>query len=471
MRIVIIGAGPVGLGAAYRLQELGLHDWAVYERSDHVGGLASSHTDSAGFTYDIGGHVMFSHYRYFDDLVDRLLGGDHTQLMRESWIWMRGRWIPYPLQNNIRHLPKDELQECLEGLVDVQGADPSQAAHFDQWCELQFGRGIARAFMRPYNQKVWAHPLTAMSKDWIAERVSVVDLKRVLATVVHERDEISWGPNNMFKYPLWGGTGGLYKRFLPHVAAGLRLGREVVAIDPLERTIQLADGSADSYDALISAVPLPELLRRLRGVPGHVFSAAARLSNSHGLVVGVGIRGATPSTKSWTYFPEPDAPFYRVTYLSNYSPNIAPEGHFLLLTETSYSDHKPADRRTIVDQVVDGLVATRLIEPGQRDDIVATHTFDVDYFYPVPTLARDAALAAIQPYLMSLGILSRGRFGAWRYEISNMDHSVMQGVEAVDRLVLGEEERTWTPPPGVQAPLPARLSHAAIRPLEIAAGQ
>ncbi|TMC10030.1 MAG: FAD-dependent oxidoreductase, partial [Chloroflexi bacterium] len=61
-RIVIIGAGPTGLGAAYRLQELGYTNWAVYERSSFVGGLASSQTDAAGFTYDIGGHVMFSHY-------------------------------------------------------------------------------------------------------------------------------------------------------------------------------------------------------------------------------------------------------------------------------------------------------------------------------------------------------------------------------------------------------------------------
>jgi protoporphyrinogen oxidase len=164
-------------------------------------------------------------------------------------------------------------------------------------------------------------------------------------------------------------------------------------------------------------------------------------------VVGVGIEGPCPSDKCWTYFPEADAPFYRVTYLSNYSPNIAPEGHFLLLTETSYSDHKPEDRATIVDRVVDGLVATKLIQPSDRDRIVTTHTADVQYFYPVPTLTRDRALAEIQPYLMSHDIYSRGRFGAWRYEISNMDHSVMQGVEVVDSLLLGEAEKTWTPPP------------------------
>jgi protoporphyrinogen oxidase len=144
-----------------------------------------------------------------------------------------------------------------------------------------------------------------------------------------------------------------------------------------------------------------------------------------------------------------------VTFLSNYSPNMAPEGHTLLLTETSYSDHKPVDRGTIVDQVVEGLLATGLLEPGDQERIVATHTFDVEHFYPVPTLSRDGALAAIQPFLMAHGIRSRGRFGAWQYEISNMDHSVMQGVETVNSLLVDEPEKTWklpeTPVPLIRA--------------------
>ena len=446
MRIVIIGAGPVGLGAAYRLQELGHRDWALYERGEKLGGLASSHTDSAGFTYDIGGHVMFSHYKYFDALVEKMLGADHTRLLRESWIWMRDRWIPYPLQNNIRHLPAAELLECLDGLVDVQGADASSARDFGEWSELQFGAGITRHFMRPYNFKVWAHPLEMMSKDWIAERVAVVDLKRVLANIINERDDLSWGPNNMFKYPLHGGTGGLYGPFRPYVDAGLHLNREVVEVDVRSKTIRLADGSTDRYDFLISAAPIPELLRMIKPFPESAMAATRGLHNSHGLVVGVGIKGPCPSPKCWTYFPESSSPFYRVTFLSNYSPNIAPPGHFLLLTETSYSEHKPVSRSGIVDAVVDGLVATRLITDRQRADIVSTHVFDVEYFYPVPTLDRDGALDTIQTYLLDRGILSRGRFGAWKYEISNMDHSVMQGVEAVDWLLLDKAEETWRPP-------------------------
>jgi hypothetical protein len=113
------------------------------------------------------------------------------------------------------------------------------------------------------------------------------------------------------------------------------------------------------------------------------------------------------------------------------------------LSETSYSEYKPEDKSTIIDRVVDGMIATHLLEEVDRERIASTHLIDVDYSYPVPTVDRNNALATIQPYLMSQDIYSRGRFGAWEYEIGNMDHSVMQGVELVNHWLENEPEVTW----------------------------
>src|SRR3954453_6215965 len=76
-RIVIIGAGPTGLGAGYRLRELGYTNFVILEARDKVGGLASSEKSANGFIYDIGGHVLFSHYEYFDRLFDKVIGDDY----------------------------------------------------------------------------------------------------------------------------------------------------------------------------------------------------------------------------------------------------------------------------------------------------------------------------------------------------------------------------------------------------------
>jgi len=164
-KIVIIGAGPTGLGAGYRLKELGHANFQIYERSSYIGGLASSFTDSAGFTWDIGGHVMFSHYKYYDKCFDDLMGKDYQENMRECWIRMFDRWVPYPFQNNIRYLPKEVTFECLTGLVEAQTKrDYKAAKNFREFIDAVFGDGIAKHFMIPYNFKVWAHPPEMMNK-------------------------------------------------------------------------------------------------------------------------------------------------------------------------------------------------------------------------------------------------------------------------------------------------------------------
>src|SRR5258706_1890994 len=213
-KIVIIGAGPTGLGAGYRLKEQGYKNFQVYDRLSHIGGLASSFKDSAGFTWDIGGHVMFSHYKYYDDVFDKLMGSDFQLNMRESWVRMCDRWVPYPFQNNIRYLPRQITYECLSGLIEAQTRRNHKASrNFDEFIDAVFGDGIAKHFMKPYNFKVWAHPANLMNKEWIGERVAIVDVNRAIKNVVMSSDDFGWGPNNQFKFPLRGGTGGFYRRF------------------------------------------------------------------------------------------------------------------------------------------------------------------------------------------------------------------------------------------------------------------
>ncbi|HLG12627.1 MAG TPA: FAD-dependent oxidoreductase [Dehalococcoidia bacterium] len=445
MRVVIIGAGPTGLGAAYRLQELAHQDWHIYEATSHVGGLASS-VESNGFTYDTGGHVMFSHYKYFDELVDRLLADQYSEISREAWIRMQDRWVPYPFQNNVRYLDVDAAVQCILGLAG-QRENPLDTHNFRDWIVAVFGEGIAEKFMLPYNWKVWAHPLELMDKQWMAERVSVVDLESTLRNVLAEANDSRWGPNATFKFPLRGGTGGLYQPMVPYIRDHLTLNKRVESIDNDRKVVRFSDGDEDQYDVLLSTIPLTELLPRLSAASEEARAAARRLSWSSGLFVGLGVARPCPvEDKCWVYFPEENTPFYRITYLSRYSPYMAPDAnHFSLITETSTSPWKPENRDTIVDQTIDGLIATGILNESDRDLIVDKTLIEAPFAYPTPTLERDAALCVLQPFLMSHDIYSRGRFGAWLYEIGNMDHSVMQGVEFVNQVLLGEQEQTWVP--------------------------
>lgn len=418
----------------------------ILEADDHVGGLATSFTDEAGFTYDIGGHVMFSHYDYYDRLVEKLMGGEFTELQREAWVWMEDRFIPYPFQNNIAGLEPETVLACVAGLVEAQRTEHAPPASFREWVDATFGAGIAEHFMLPYNFKVWATPAELMNHGWIGERVSVVDTASVLRNVILGEPQVAWGPNNTFKYPLKGGTGFLYEGMRRQVEDHLELETPVVAVDPVAKVVRTADGRTWPYDVLLTTMPLNRLVQAMEGVPDRVARAVDGLHWSGSHIVGVGLDRPAGSTKNWIYFPEPDVPFYRVTYLSNYSPYITPEpDQTLLLTETSRSPHKPEDGTTIVERVIDGLVATRLMDDADRDRIATTWLCSPTMTYPVPSVTRDAALGVIQPWLRSQHIWSRGRFGAWLYEIGNMDHSAMQGVEWVDHVLDGAPETVWIP--------------------------
>lgn len=445
MKILILGSGPTGLGAAYHLNKLGHTDWQIFDCNDHVGGLSASFVDDNGFTWDKGGHVLFSHYPYFDQVVAESLGDAYYEHQRESWIRILQTWVPYPFQNNVRYLADDALQECVDGLRNLKG-NPAQARNFREWMDAVFGRGIVRYFMEPYNRKVWGTPLETMSKDWIAERVSMIDLARIERNISEKRDDLSWGPNNTFKFPRQGGTGAIYEGIAVNFRDKIHLNHQMQTVDLARKQVVFSNGRVETYDLLINTTPLDLLVRACNTVPDTVRLASDDLVHNGGLIVGAGFRGRRDDTKCWMYFPEESAPFYRVTNFHNYSPNNVPGGDvdsfFSLMCETTYSPSKPVDKRSIVTETLNGLEGSGLLAPGERERLATAYTIDIPYSYPVPTLGRDTALAVIQPFLESHGIYSRGRFGAWKYEVGNMDHSFMQGVEVIDRLLLGKEERT-----------------------------
>ncbi|MEN6626056.1 MAG: FAD-dependent oxidoreductase [Candidatus Sumerlaeia bacterium] len=449
MKILILGAGPAGLGAARRLVDAGHQDWELWEAEGGPGGLSRSETDEHGFTWDIGGHVMFSHYGTFDSVMDEALGeGGWIDHERESWIRIAGAWVPYPFQYNIHRLPPEDCLRCLKGLLAVHCADGRRPANFEEFIRRSFGEGLAELFMLPYNFKVWAYPPSRLATGWIGDRVAMPDLNKIAESVVMKQDNVSWGPNNTFRFPKFGGTGAIWRA----VAGGLpqeklHFSQRAIRVDSKRRTVTFEDGVQVGYDALITTMPLDELIAMSDLAELRAPAESLKYSSVH--VVGVGLNGKPApdlATKCWMYFPEAVNPCFRVTLFSNYSPSNVPDidRYWSLMGEVSESPAKPVDADAVTDEVVQGMIATGLIE--KRSDVHHTWTRRVERAYPTPALGRDEALHRILPELERHGIYSRGRFGAWKYEVSNMDHSLMQGCEVVNRLLYGSPELTlWFP--------------------------
>ncbi len=453
--IVILGAGPTGLGAAWRLNALGATNWTLLEAAGSPGGLASSVIDPKGFTWDLGGHVLHSHYEVFDRLMEDLLPGGWIEHTRASWVWMDERWVPYPLQNNVWRLPRESVSACLRGLVDAREARSVAPTNFAEWLLASFGRGLCDLFLLPYNRKVWGYDPSHLDVGWMADRVAPVELSRVLEDAVTRREDVGWGPNQRFRFPSAGGTGAIWDALAARLPEKrLRYRKVVTAVDPERRIVVCADGETIPYDRLISSIPLDQLLAMLRDRPA--LSACAKqlvFSSTH--VIGVGVAGPLPpelAGKNWIYFPAPELPFYRVTVFSNYAPANVPDParYWSLLCEVAESSERPVDSSTVANDVVLGLRHAGLL--SEAASIASLWHRRLPRGYPTPFLGRDAILHPIDAELRALGIFSRGRFGGWKYEVSNQDHSLMQGVEAVDHLLSGSDEVTYFHPSLVNSP-------------------
>lgn len=436
-RILIIGAGPAGLGAGLALYRSGYENWDIYEKEDHPGGLAASFRDEMGFTWDLGGHVLFSRDPFFLRLFEEVMAGEYIEHQREAWVWYKGRWVPYPFQNNVRHLPAGELASCVWGLIkERSGLEKGSPRNFYEWARRTFGEGIFDCFMGPYNRKVWCYSLEDMGFGWIADRVSVPSVWRILRNVLLKQDDVEWGPNNIFKFPKRGGTGDIFKRMSSGFESRIHYGKKVVGVDLHQRTIETSDGEVDGYDVLISTVPVDDLVSMIKanGVR-EVRESAKGLRHNKVTVVGIGLERPHYSTRCWMYFPESKFPFYRVTNFSHYSPFNVPEGdvtrYSSLMCETSHmGDRSEGD---IVEETIKGLEEAGFMEKSEEPISIFTTT--LGKAYPIPTIDRDARLEVINRFLGENGIHSIGRFGTWRYEVGNMDHAVIMGYKLAQVLV------------------------------------
>ncbi|CAH0024831.1 unnamed protein product [Clonostachys rhizophaga] len=293
--VLVIGAGPTGLGAVNVC-------WLIIDSNETPGGLASTDTTLEGFLFDVGGHVIFSHYKYLDDVINEALPkpDDWYEHQRISFVRYQGLWVPYPFQNNIAVLPKEEQARCLTDLIDAALAarvrSPSdKPANFDEWNVRNVGERLNEIFMRPYNFKVWAVLTTKMNSTQVGERVAAPDVKLVITNAILNKAAGGWDTNATFRFPARGGPGGIWIAVADTLdQSKTRFGEHgaVPKMDAGSKNAHLKDGTVVKYGSLISTMALDQLAQCL-GDANLQHSLGPRCYFSTN-AVGVGIRGNSP---------------------------------------------------------------------------------------------------------------------------------------------------------------------------------
>jgi UDP-galactopyranose mutase len=452
---LIVGAGPTGLSAAYHLGS----DALLVEQQSTVGGWCRSLVDR-GFTFDWAGHIMFSKDPYVLELYRLLLGDNVHWQDREAWIFSHGVYTRYPFQGALYGLPPAVIKECLVGAIEARfGTSVSQNGprasapktpprNFLEFIHKVWGRGIAKHFAIPYNEKLWAMPLDEMETSWLGGRVPLPDLEDMIEGALSPVAK-PMGPNARFGYPLRGGFQALMEGFLPHLTGELRLDTQVVRVSPSRRTATFADGTSARYEHMISTMPLPRLVALCGDeAPPAVRQAARALRHLSVRCVNIGVGRPDVTDKHWIYYPG-ETVFHRIFVQGNASPHCNPPGGFGFTCEITYSPSKPlpCDGDALIRRCIDDAISIGFI---RRDDpIWAANQVDLPVAYVVYDHGRAANVELIREWLAKYGIVLAGRYSEWEYY--NSDHAFIAGRRAAHQ-IRGEADTPARPPATERGP-------------------
>jgi protoporphyrinogen oxidase len=266
------------------------------------------------------------------------------------------------------------------------------------------------------------------------------------------------GPNAYFGYPLKGGYQALVNGWVNLMGEdaidSIRTNSDVSEVDLRAKTVRTTSGKQWGYRRLVTTMPLPELVRRIRNCPSEVKAAGESLRHTSIQCVFVGLKQNRMDKYHWIYYPEPDIFFHRIFVQGNASPYNQPEGCSNYIAEISYYG-KPVPKDEAIDRTLESLVKVGRMEKG--DDVLVADAVLMPYAYVIPQKHKDSAVKLIKDYLIDQDVITIGRFGEWSYY--NTDHAILAGKRAAEMVKsLREKSKGITVAPQVAAVLARKRS-------------
>jgi UDP-galactopyranose mutase len=412
--VIVVGAGPAGLGAGLALGPRAL----VLEQAADAGGLSGSF-EFEGAIFDRGGHSFHTPHPHVRALVEQVV--ELFEQPRDARCFSHGCLIPYPFQKHFRDISDERVVlDCADGL---NGVGKSQtAANFLEFLQGRFGPGIGRHFLIPYNRKLWGAGLARLAADWVGERVAAPE-------GVHEVFDERGGkrkplqPDTRVAYPARGGFGTIMTALAERLP-NIRYRQRVVSIDPRARTLVTSAGDTHTFRELVSTLPLPALVAACQGAPPEIREAVQALECLSLKVVLIVIGHPVDTEIQRVYCADDTVPAHKLALNHNSSDYLRSLPRHGIMAEVSCANGVPPDKE-LVRWTLDGLAMMGIVKSA--DEVVATRVLSVEHAYPVPTLTRDSNVARVRAWLAEHRIHTLGRFGEWAY--INSDEALNRGLQ------------------------------------------
>jgi protoporphyrinogen oxidase len=426
--VLVLGAGLAGVSAALALGG----GYRLVERESRPGGLCRTDVRD-GFAHDVTGHWL--HLRDPDvlALAHEVLPGGWLTVQRRAAIRSSGVFTRYPYQVNTQGLPPEVVAENVLGFIGAHLGEGGRELrervprNFAEFVLRHLGAGIARNFMFPYNEKLWTVPAQELTIEWMGRFVPRPTLEQVVRGALGLEGDAE-GYNATFLYPREGGIETFVRALVARLPRAPECGVRPVSIDPIRKVALLSTGEEVRYRAVISSVPLPEMVSLVGGAPPPVVEAARLLRAATVTYVNVAARDVGAPPWHWVYVPERTLRPYRVGSASAAVPSLGRPGFRSFYVEMSGREAVPPAEAEAA--ALEALLELGMI--GSPADVRFTEVRTIPQAYVIHDRAYGPARDAVRQWLAGLDVLVAGRSGNWEY--SSMEDALLGGRQAARQL-------------------------------------
>ncbi len=455
-KVVIAGAGPAGLTAAYELCRAGVTS-TVLEADSVVGGISRT-VERDGWRFDIGGHRFFTKVPEVEALWHEILPDEDFLLRpRLSRIFYQGKYFDYPLKamNALKNLGLLEAVLCVLSYVWARVRPPKDQTNYEGWLVARFGWRLYRTFFKTYTEKVWGVPVSSMPADWAAQRIKNLSLMSAIVNALtpnRNQKEIT-SLIEEFQYPKYG-PGMMWERCTEQVEAqgtDVRMRTKVVGVqyaDGRAHTVvtEARDGTRTELpaDHVISSMPFPHLIRAMDPpAPAEVLAAADDLQFRDFLTVALVVPESAGFPDNWIYIHAPEVKVGRIQNFGSWSPYLVKDGRTCLGLEYFVFEGDElwnAKDEDLIEMGAKELGVLGLVDPSavQAGYVVrmpkAYPTYDEFYRKNVEVMREWLEQAAPNVHPV-------GRNGMHKY--NNADHSMFTAMLTVQNILGQGEHDIW----------------------------
>lgn len=455
--VVILGAGPAGVGAAYQLRRLDRAEVTVLEQRDVVGGNAGSF-DLNGQYLDYGSHRLHpaSDPEILDD-IRSLLGDDLVRRPRHGRIRLRGKWIHFPLKpiDLLVHADRRFVMGVLADAVNPASKSPGgDDENFASVLRAGLGRTICETFYFPYARKIWGRNPEMLSAEQAKRRVSAHSFARLTKKVLAQLPGVKKPDTGYFYYPRrgYGQISEAYAGAAEKLGARMLLGHQVTDVSRqvdgndawLVRTRQGDDQHTIEADYVWSTIPVSILARVLKPeAPAEVREAAGSLQFRDMVLIYLQLPTDRFTEFDAHYFPDQEIAITRLSEPKNYAAATEPVGRTTLCAELPCSTDDEV--WTMSDEDLAALVSSDLDRAGIPLPISPTtvHVRRIRHAYPIYAQGYEQYFDVLDRWAESIPrLLNYGRQGLFAHD--NTHHALYMAYAAADCLVDGSfDDERW----------------------------